>query len=125
MTASSALEPASWLVLLLAVAVLPGASAHGGGLDKQGCHHNRKTGEYHCHRGAGSPRPAPSAEVDGNSFAPSRAAPPHRQSRPRPFRNCTEARAAGAAPVHRGDPGYGAQLDRDNDGIGCEPYRGR
>ncbi len=38
----------------------------------------------------------------------------------RPFRNCTEAREAGAAPVYRGDPGYGPHLDRDNDGIGCE-----
>ena len=27
------------------------ALAHGGGLDKQGCHHNRKAGGYHCHRG--------------------------------------------------------------------------
>ena len=26
------------------------ASAHGGGLDAAGCHHNRKTGGYHCHR---------------------------------------------------------------------------
>lgn len=25
--------------------------AHGGGLNKEGCHNNRKTGEYHCHRG--------------------------------------------------------------------------
>ncbi|WP_430997450.1 excalibur calcium-binding domain-containing protein, partial [Klebsiella pneumoniae] len=24
-----------------------------------------------------------------------------------------------------GDPGYGPHLDRDNDGVGCEPYRGR
>lgn len=38
----------------------------------------------------------------------------------RPFRNCTEAREAGAAPVYRDDPGYGPHLDRDNDGIGCE-----
>ncbi len=22
---------------------------HGGGLDSNGCHHNRKTGGYHCH----------------------------------------------------------------------------
>ncbi|MEN5203044.1 excalibur calcium-binding domain-containing protein [Stenotrophomonas sp. TWI700] len=27
--------------------------------------------------------------------------------------------------MRRGDPGYGPHLDRDNDGIGCEPYRGR
>ncbi len=26
------------------------ALAHGGGLDASGCHNNRKTGDYHCHR---------------------------------------------------------------------------
>lgn len=36
------------------------------------------------------------------------------------YANCAAARAAGAAPVHRGDPGYGSHLDRDNDGVGCE-----
>jgi len=36
------------------------------------------------------------------------------------FANCDAARAAGAAPVHRGDPGYGPHLDRDDDGVGCE-----
>jgi hypothetical protein len=25
--------------------------AHSGGLDKIGCHHDRKNGGYHCHRG--------------------------------------------------------------------------
>jgi len=27
--------------------------------------------------------------------------------------------------VRAGEPGYGPHLDRDGDGIGCEPYRGR
>lgn len=36
------------------------------------------------------------------------------------YKNCTAARAAGAAPVYRGEPGYGKHLDRDGDGIGCE-----
>jgi hypothetical protein len=36
------------------------------------------------------------------------------------YANCTAARAAGAAPVYRGSPGYAPHLDRDNDGIGCE-----
>lgn len=36
------------------------------------------------------------------------------------YKNCSAARAAGAAPVYRGQPGYGRHLDRDNDGIGCE-----
>jgi uncharacterized protein DUF1524/excalibur calcium-binding domain-containing protein len=34
--------------------------------------------------------------------------------------SCDAARAAGAAPVHRGDPGYSNRLDRDGDGTGCE-----
>ncbi|MDX3559056.1 excalibur calcium-binding domain-containing protein [Streptomyces europaeiscabiei] len=36
------------------------------------------------------------------------------------YENCDAARAAGAAPVHAGDPGYGPHLDRDGDGVGCE-----
>ncbi|MBX9576440.1 MAG: excalibur calcium-binding domain-containing protein [Caulobacteraceae bacterium] len=36
------------------------------------------------------------------------------------YRNCSEARAAGAAPVYAGDPGYARRLDRDGDGVGCE-----
>lgn len=36
------------------------------------------------------------------------------------YKNCTEARNAGAAPVYKGDPGYGKHLDRDGDGVGCE-----
>lgn len=39
------------------------------------------------------------------------------------YRNCREARAAGAAPLYRGQPGYGAHMDGDNDGIACEPIR--
>ena len=36
------------------------------------------------------------------------------------YANCTAVRQAGAAPIHRGEPGYASHLDRDNDGIGCE-----
>ena len=36
------------------------------------------------------------------------------------YSNCSEARAAGAAPVRVGDPGYSRRLDRDGDGVGCE-----
>lgn len=45
---------------------------------------------------------------------------PERAFGSQPFRNCSHARASGAAPVHAGDPGYGPHLDRDGDGIGCE-----
>jgi hypothetical protein len=37
------------------------------------------------------------------------------------YRNCDAARAAGAAPIYRGTPGYRDALDRDSDGIACEP----
>ena len=43
-----------WLGVLAALSILaPSAPAfaHGGGLDGMGCHHNRKAGGYHCHRG--------------------------------------------------------------------------
>lgn len=101
-------------------------AAHPGGLTSKGCHNNRSTGEYHCHRGPAPSRPAPTYQAPvsrayGSDAGQSAAG----QSGGCAFRNCDEARAAGAAPVRRGDPGYGPHLDRDNDGVGCEPYRGR
>lgn len=36
------------------------------------------------------------------------------------YANCSQAKAAGAAPLHRGDPGYSSKLDRDGDGTACE-----
>ena len=36
------------------------------------------------------------------------------------YANCKAAKAAGAAPLYRGDPGYSEDLDRDEDGIACE-----
>ena len=45
------------------VAVPLQAFAHGGGLDAQGCHHNRKTGDYHCHRAQAIPVQAPASQA--------------------------------------------------------------
>ncbi len=39
------------------------------------------------------------------------------------YRNCDAARAAGAAPIYRGSPGYRPEMDGDSDGIACEPFR--
>ena len=39
------------------------------------------------------------------------------------YSGCNEARAAGAAPVYAGQPGYRADMDGDGDGIACEPHR--
>lgn len=37
--------------------------------------------------------------------------------------SCNAARAAGTSPLHAGEPGYRPELDADNDGVACEPYR--
>src|SRR3546814_5034535 len=41
------------------------------------------------------------------------------------WRGCDDARAAGSAPLYRGEPGYREGLDGDDDGIACEPYHER
>lgn len=62
-------------------------SAHGGGLDGHGCHHDRKRGGYHCHRGPFAGRPFESqAEMLKEQAAsseklvrPDRPVPPKRE----------------------------------------------
>jgi hypothetical protein len=97
--------------LIAAILVAPAAAfAHPGGLNSEGCHNDRKNGGYHCHgAGNGSRGPAPNR--------PQQAVPRRTE---RAYANCAAARAAGAAPVRRGEPGYGRHLDRDGDGVGCE-----
>lgn len=67
---------------------------------------------------APAPPPAPRPPAPAPAPAPAPVAPPPPAAAY--YENCTAARNAGAAPVRRGDPGYGSHLDRDNDGIGCE-----
>ncbi|ALS76876.1 hypothetical protein AUC31_17345 [Planococcus rifietoensis] len=38
------------------------------------------------------------------------------------YDNCAAVRSAGVAPIRTDDAGYGSHLDRDGDGIACEPY---
>lgn len=82
----------------------PGLS-HPGGLNAQGCHNNRKTGDYHCHQKA-TDRSAPLQAVGSGSAGY--------------FPNCASARAVGAAPIRAGEAGYSRKLDRDGDGVACE-----
>jgi hypothetical protein len=81
------------------------ALAHGGGLAADGCHMDRRTGQRHCHRGPNAGATTVRTPDGGRTVY---------------YPNCAAARAAGAAPVLRGEPGYGAHLDRDGDGRGCE-----
>lgn len=63
------------LALLFATQV---AAGHGGGLNADGCHHNRKTGDYHCHRGGAAPAaaaaPASAGVAAGSAKRPERPA---------------------------------------------------
>ncbi|WP_236266113.1 excalibur calcium-binding domain-containing protein [Actinomyces sp. zg328] len=63
-------------------------------------------------RGKADQRIAPLAGTGGSSSS-SKGGPAY-------YSSCKEAKAAGAAPLHRGDPGYRSKLDRDGDGIACE-----
>ena len=118
-TPDGVLLPRAFGVIALCVAM--NAPAHSGGLNAEGCHNDRKRGGYHCHRGGGASSRSDAAPI--NTFTPSRIAPGRAPRNQGVFANCAEARAAGAAPVRRGEPGYGPHLDRDGDGVGCEPRR--
>jgi micrococcal nuclease len=59
-----------------------------------------------------TPTPQPSAAQPAPAPAPS----PNNTY----YANCSAARAAGAAPIYAGEPGYRSALDRDGDGVACE-----
>ena len=61
--------------------------------------------------------PAAEQAVDGPT--PQTPAPKKQPERAY-YSNCTEAREAGVAPLHVGDPGYRPALDRDKYGVACE-----
>ena len=99
----AALQLAAFIALALTIFSPQAVEAHPGGLAADGCHNDRKNGGRQCHRGPNG----------GKSSQPARSGDTY-------YPNCAAAREAGAAPVRRGEPGYGRHLDRDNDGIGCE-----
>lgn len=73
---------------------------------------------------APTPEPAPIRALMGNSGGGGSSTTTRRTSRRASssayYQNCSAARAAGAAPVYAGEPGYARRLDRDGDGVGCE-----
>ncbi|WP_306583003.1 excalibur calcium-binding domain-containing protein [Corynebacterium cystitidis] len=76
-----------------------------------------------------APEPAPAPE-ENNQQLGFLAPPPAPAPAPAPpaapaaasvyYANCSEARAAGAAPIYAGEPDYRSKLDRDGDGVACE-----
>lgn len=71
------------------------------------------------------PEPEPEPEPEEEAIDAPELDVPEPEPEPEPgpvvyYKNCDAARAAGATPVHRGEPGYAKHLDRDGDGIGCD-----
>ncbi|MEV6453014.1 excalibur calcium-binding domain-containing protein [Streptomyces anulatus] len=66
--------------------------------------------------------PAPETTPPANPTPAGNASKPPKDPAPAYYENCDAARDAGAAPVEEGDPGYAPHLDRDGDGVGCEPW---
>ena len=66
------------------------------------------------------PEPTPEEETQAGGGAAAPAPVPEPKQETTYYDNCTAARAAGAAPLYRGEPGYRPGLDRDRDGIACE-----
>ena len=55
-----------WISAFAMAGFMAGSShavAHGGGLNAEGCHHDRKTGGYHCHRAQAIPVQAPASQA--------------------------------------------------------------
>lgn len=67
-----------------------------------------------------APIPAPVPAAPAPAPAPAPAAPAPVAPSATYYENCTAVRAAGAAPIRAGDPGYTRKLDRDGDGVACE-----
>lgn len=86
-----------------------------------------------------TPTPTPEPTSEAPAPAPEPAQPGHQEQAPAPavvhqeqrapapapepevfYKNCAAARAAGAAPIYRGQPGYRSKLDADGDGIACD-----
>ena len=80
-----------------------------------------------------SPTPTPTPEPTTEAPTPEPVQPERHEEAPAPvhqeqrapepqtyYANCAAARAAGAAPIYQGQPGYRSGLDRDGDGIACD-----
>lgn len=64
--------------------------------------------------------PAPDPTPAPQQFVQQPVAPVIQESPSVYYQNCTAVRAAGAAPLYIGSPGYAPKLDRDGDGVACE-----
>lgn len=100
-----------WTIVFLFFFIPTTGFTHSGGLNSEGCHNNKKTGDYHCHR---------TKSTQSSNISKSQSAVTSYNGKSAYYANCRMAREAGAAPLKIGDAGYSTFLDRDGDGIACE-----
>ncbi|MEV0602846.1 excalibur calcium-binding domain-containing protein [Streptomyces sp. NPDC050315] len=70
----------------------------------------------------GSTPEEPGVTPEETGVTPEESGSVPEDSGPSPYYDvCADARDADAAPIHSGEPGYADHLDRDSDGVACEP----
>ena len=110
-------------ILFLSTISSVNAFAHPGRTDSNGCHNNRKTGEYHCHGGSGNSKPdAPALPPHANGrteLAPQNQGSFNCSGKTKcgEMRNCQEAK------FYLYNCGL-SRLDGDGDGVPCESLCG-
>lgn len=75
------MKPKTWIWLLACFA--GPAFSHGGGLDADGCHTNRKTGDHHCHRAKNTSAPSGQGAAQATKPSPGAAGVPTCYTGPR------------------------------------------
>ncbi|WP_370610108.1 excalibur calcium-binding domain-containing protein [Bifidobacterium longum] len=81
----------------------------------------KKAAEEEAARKAAEEQAAAQAEAQRQAEEAARQAQQQQQAQQNVhYANCSEVRAAGAAPLYQGQPGYNGKLDRDHDGVACE-----
>lgn len=109
-----------WLVLLALVLFSTHVYSHGGRTNSEGCHNNRKTGEYHCHNS--KPKVTPRSQSTSRALFSSGSAKSSNfkckgKTVCKQMKSCAEAKFyLKTCKLYR--------LDRDNDGIPCESICG-
>jgi Excalibur calcium-binding domain len=109
----------TWRAALLTIVFSGNVTAHPGGLNAEGCHNDRKRGEYHCHgqRAPAVQRPAHERPLNLKSPQQKSAANCGTKRYCKEMVNCAEA-------VHYLYSCGLKRLDSDRDGIPCETLCG-
>lgn len=114
-------------LLLAILLVATPAYAHPGRTNSEGCHNNRKTGDYHCHNGGS--RSSPRASFGGLNRSGATSSPQTIQPLVSPSSSskaacgsktrCGEMTSCAEARMYLTQCGL-TRLDGDRDGVPCE-----